>query len=71
LGLTAAGTLHAQGLKEIATCAEAATALKPIVGSFAFALFTVASSATGLLAVPILASAAYGIAEGCRWKGQP
>jgi NRAMP (natural resistance-associated macrophage protein)-like metal ion transporter len=67
--LTAAVTLHAQGLTDIATCAEAAATLKPIAGRFAFALFTCGLVGTGLLAVPVLASsAAYGIAEGCRWK---
>jgi Mn2+/Fe2+ NRAMP family transporter len=67
--LTTAVTLHAQGLTDIATCAQAAAALKPIAGRFAFALFTCGIVGTGLLAVPVLASsAAYGIAEGCRWK---
>ena len=67
--LTAAVTLHTQGLRDIATCAQAAAALKPIAGRFAFALFTCGIVGTGLLAVPVLASsAAYGIAEGCRWN---
>src|ERR1051326_683970 len=67
--LTAASTLHAHGLTQISTSAEAATALKPLAGRFAFALFACGIVGTGLLAVPVLAaSAAYGIGEACRWN---
>ena len=67
--LTAASTLHAHGLTQISTSAEAATALRPLAGRFAFALFACGIVGTGLLAVPVLAaSAAYGIGEACRWK---
>jgi Mn2+/Fe2+ NRAMP family transporter len=37
--LTAASTLYAHGITQISTSAEAATALKPLAGRFAFALF--------------------------------
>jgi len=67
--LTAASTLHAHGLTQISTSAEAATALRPLAGRFAFALFACGIVGTGLLAVPVLAaSAAYGIGEACRWS---
>ena len=67
--LTAASTLHVRGITDIATCAQAAVALKPIAGRFATALFVCGILGTGMLAVPILAaSAAYGIGEGCRWR---
>jgi NRAMP (natural resistance-associated macrophage protein)-like metal ion transporter len=67
--LTAASTLHAHGITQISTSAEAATALKPLAGRFAFALFACGIVGTGLLAVPVLAaSAAYGIGEACRWN---
>lgn len=66
--LTAASTLHAHGLTEVSTCAQAAAALSPIAGRFASALFVCGIVGTGLLAIPVLASsAAYGIGEGCQW----
>jgi NRAMP (natural resistance-associated macrophage protein)-like metal ion transporter len=67
--LTAASTLHVHGITDVATCAQAAAALKPIAGRFATALFVCGIVGTGMLAVPVLAaSAAYGIGEGCRWS---
>lgn len=59
-----AATLHAHGVTNIATSAEAAEALRPIAGKFAFALFALGIIGTGMLAVPILAgSAAYAVTE--------
>jgi len=59
-----AATLHANGVHEIATSSQAAEALRPIAGQFAFAMFAVGIIGTGLLAVPILAgSAAYAVTE--------
>jgi NRAMP (natural resistance-associated macrophage protein)-like metal ion transporter len=67
--LTAAATLHTHGITNVSTCAQAASALTPIAGHFAGALFVCGIVGTGLLAVPILAaSAAYAISEGCKWK---
>ena len=67
--LTAAATLHAHGITEITTSAQAAQALEPLAGRFAFALFICGIVGTGLLAVPVLAaSACYGVGEACRWK---
>ena len=67
--LTAASTLHIHGITDVATCAQAAAALKPIAGRFATALFVCGIIGTGMLAVPVLAaSAAYGVGEGCRWR---
>jgi Mn2+/Fe2+ NRAMP family transporter len=66
--VTAAATLHAQGITDIENAAQAAEALRPIAGEFAFALFALGIVGTGMLAVPILsASAAYAIAEAGRW----
>jgi NRAMP (natural resistance-associated macrophage protein)-like metal ion transporter len=60
----AAATLHVHGITTIDTAAQAAEALKPVAGRFAFILFAVGIIGTGLLAVPVLAgSAAYGVAE--------
>jgi NRAMP (natural resistance-associated macrophage protein)-like metal ion transporter len=67
--LTAAATLHAHGITEISTSAQAAKALEPLAGRFAFLLFVCGIVGTGLLAVPVLAtSACYGIGEACRWQ---
>jgi NRAMP (natural resistance-associated macrophage protein)-like metal ion transporter len=67
--LTAASTLHTHGITNIATSAQAAQALEPLAGRFAFLLFVCGIVGTGLLAVPVLAaSACYGIGEACRWK---
>ena len=67
--LTTAVTLHASGVTNIQTSAQAAEALRPIAGPLAFLLFSLGIIGTGLLAVPVLAgSAAYAVAEafGCR-----
>jgi NRAMP (natural resistance-associated macrophage protein)-like metal ion transporter len=67
--LTAAATLHAHGITEISTSAQAAKALEPLAGRFAFLLFVCGIVGTGLLAVPVLAaSACYGIGEACQWR---
>jgi NRAMP (natural resistance-associated macrophage protein)-like metal ion transporter len=66
--LTTAATLHAAGITDIQTSAQAAKALEPLAGRFAFALFALGIIGTGLLAVPVLAgAAAYGVAEAFRW----
>jgi len=66
--VTVASTLHASGMREISTSAEAAEALRPATGPFAYVVFSLGIIGTGLLAVPMLAgSAAYAIAEGRRW----
>jgi Mn2+/Fe2+ NRAMP family transporter len=68
--LAAAATLHAHGVKEIQTAAQAADALRPIAGNHAFLLFALGIVSTGLLAVPILAgSAAYAVSEVFEWGG--
>lgn len=68
--VTTAATLHAHGKTNIATAAEAAEALRPLAGPFAFVLFSLGIVGTGLLAVPVLAgSAAYAVAESFGWEG--
>lgn len=67
--LTAAVVLHAHGKTDIQTSADAAAALKPLAGRFAFWLFAAGIIGTGLLALPVLAGAtAYAMAGA--W-GQP
>jgi NRAMP (natural resistance-associated macrophage protein)-like metal ion transporter len=64
-----AATLHAHGVTNINTAADAAKALEPIAGRFAFALFSIGIIGTGLLAVPVLAgSAAYAVGDAFHWK---
>jgi NRAMP (natural resistance-associated macrophage protein)-like metal ion transporter len=66
--VTVAGTLAASGLTTVDTAADAASALRPIAGDFAFLLFALGIVGTGLLAVPILAgSAGYAVAEAFGW----
>jgi len=68
--VTTAATLHSHGITHIDTAAQAAEALRPIGGSFAFALFAAGIIGTGLLAVPVLAgSAAYAVAEVFKLRG--
>jgi Mn2+/Fe2+ NRAMP family transporter len=67
--VSAAATLHPAGITHIETSAQAAEALRPIAGPFAFLLFCLGIVGTGMLAVPVLAgSAAYAVAETFRWK---
>ena len=67
--LTAIVTLRTHGITEIHTSAEAAQALRPVAGEFAFVLFAAGIVGTGLLAVPVLAgSAAYALAEAFQWR---
>jgi NRAMP (natural resistance-associated macrophage protein)-like metal ion transporter len=68
--LTGAAVLHASGKTDIATAGQAAEALQPLAGPFAFILFSVGIIGTGLLAVPILSgSAAYAVKEFFGMKG--
>lgn len=68
--LSTAATLHAAGVTDIQTSAQAAEALRPLAGEFTFLLFSLGIIGTGLLAVPVLAgSAAYAVAEAAGWQG--
>ncbi len=66
--LTTAATLHAHGVTDIQTSAQAAEALRPIAGKFVFLVFGLGIIGTGLLALPVLAgSAAYALGEAAGW----
>ena len=66
--LTVAVTLHAHGKTDIDSAAQAAEALRPIVGPFASLLFSLGIVGTGLLALPVRGgSAAYAVGEALRW----
>lgn len=67
--LATAVTLNAVGTKDINTAAQAAEALRPIAGEFAYLLFAFGILAVGLIAVPVLAgSAAYALSEVFGWQ---
>jgi len=67
--ISTAATLHAAGKTDIQTAADAARALEPLAGKFAFLLFSLGIIGTGLLAIPVLAgSAAYAVGETRGWK---
>ena len=62
-------TLFSNGITTIGTAADAAAALRPFAGDFAYLLFTIGIIGVGLLAVPVLAgSAAYAVSESFGWK---
>ncbi|PKO63221.1 MAG: iron transporter [Betaproteobacteria bacterium HGW-Betaproteobacteria-18] len=68
--LSTAATLHAAGVTDIQTSAQAAEALRPLAGDLTFLLFSLGIIGTGLLAVPVLAgSAGYAVAEAAGWPG--
>lgn len=62
------GAVNRTGITNIESSVQAAEALKPIAGPFAFVLFALGIVSTGLLAIPVLAgSAAYAVGEACKW----
>jgi NRAMP (natural resistance-associated macrophage protein)-like metal ion transporter len=66
---TCAAVLFSHGITNITSAADAAAALKPLAGKYAFLLFGVGIIGMGLLAIPVLAgSAAYTVAESFMWK---
>jgi len=66
--LSAAATLNHAGITDIQTSSQAAEALRPLAGDFAFLLFSLGIIGTGMLAVPVLAgSAAYAVVECFDW----
>jgi Mn2+/Fe2+ NRAMP family transporter len=66
--LATAVTLHAAGITDINTAADAARALRPLAGPFAFTLFATGMLGVGFIGVPVLAgSGAYAAAEAMNW----
>jgi Mn2+/Fe2+ NRAMP family transporter len=67
--VTTAATLHQAGITDVQTSEQAALALRPIAGEFAFFIFALGILGTGFLAIPVLAgSAAYALAEAMGWR---
>jgi NRAMP (natural resistance-associated macrophage protein)-like metal ion transporter len=62
-------TLNVNGITDIETAAQAASALRPLAGDFAYLLFALGILGVGLIGVPVLAgSAAYAVSEAMGWK---
>ena len=67
--LATAVTLNVAGITDISTAAQAASALRPLAGEFAYVLFALGILGVGLIGVPVLAgSAAYALSEAMGWK---
>ncbi|WP_372342361.1 NRAMP family divalent metal transporter [Paraburkholderia madseniana] len=67
--LATAVTLHVAGITDINTAAQAASALRPLAGNFAYILFALGILGVGLIGVPVLAgSGAYALSEAMGWK---
>jgi NRAMP (natural resistance-associated macrophage protein)-like metal ion transporter len=66
--IVTAATLHKHGITKIETSKQAAEALRPLAGEFAYLLYTAGIIGVGCLAIPVLAgSAAYALAETFSW----
>lgn len=62
-------TLHVAGIRDINTAAQAAKALEPLAGHFAYLLFAIGILGVGLIGVPVLAgSGGYALAEVMDWQ---
>lgn len=67
--LATAVTLHVSGITDINSAAQAASALRPLAGDFAFLLFALGILGVGLIGVPVLAgSGAYALSEVLNWN---
>ena len=67
--LATAVTLHVAGVSDITTAAQAASALRPLAGGFAYILFALGILGVGLIGVPVLAgSGAYALSEAMGWR---
>jgi Mn2+/Fe2+ NRAMP family transporter len=67
--LATAVTIHVAGITDINTAAQAASALRPLAGDFAYMLFALGILGVGLIGVPVLAgSGAYALSEAMGWK---
>jgi Mn2+/Fe2+ NRAMP family transporter len=66
--LATAVTLNVSGVRNIETAAQAASALRPLAGDFAYLLFALGILGVGLIGVPVLAgSGAYALSEAMGW----
>lgn len=64
-----ANTLFVNGITNIDTASDAALALKPFAGNFAYILFAIGILGTGLLSIPVIAgSTSYAMSESFGWR---
>ncbi|MES2023842.1 MAG: divalent metal cation transporter [Patescibacteria group bacterium] len=67
--VTCGAILFKNGITNITTASDAALALKPLAGNFAYTLFAIGIVGTGLLAIPVLAgSVSYAVSEYFDWR---
>ena len=67
--LATAVTLNVSGITDINTAADAANALRPLAGNFAYILFAIGIIGVGLIGVPVLAgSGGYALSEAMGWN---
>ncbi|WP_253912295.1 NRAMP family divalent metal transporter [Pseudomonas sp. CVAP len=67
--LATAVTLNVAGVTDINTAAQAASALRPLAGDFAYLLFALGILGVGMIGVPVLAgSGAYALCEAMGWN---
>ncbi|SDX40138.1 NRAMP (natural resistance-associated macrophage protein) metal ion transporters [Collimonas sp. OK242] len=67
--LATAVTLNVAGVRDIDSAAQAASALRPLAGDFAYTIFALGILGVGLIGVPVLAgSAGYALSEAMGWK---
>jgi Mn2+/Fe2+ NRAMP family transporter len=67
--LATGATLHVAGVTNIDTAAQAASALRPVAGEFAYLLFAAGILGVGMIGVPVLAgSGAYALSEAMNWR---
>ncbi|MEI9986294.1 MAG: divalent metal cation transporter [Aliidongia sp.] len=67
--LATAVTLHSAGITDIQSAGQAAEALRPLAGNFAFIIFALGIFGVGLIGVPVLAgSGAYALCEAMGWN---
>lgn len=67
--LASATTLHSNGITDIKTVEDAAMALKPLAGEFAFLAFSLGVLGVGFLAIPVLSGCiGYMVSEYFHWE---
>jgi NRAMP (natural resistance-associated macrophage protein)-like metal ion transporter len=67
--LTTGTVLFKEGIHQIDTVEQAASALKPLAGNLAYLLFSIGVIGTGLIAIPVLSgSISYNITETFGWE---
>lgn len=67
--LVCSATLFKNGITNIQSASDAAQALRPLAGDYAYLIFALGIVGVGMLSIPVLAgSSAYAMAESFNWK---